>query len=296
MTQPRARVVWLLILIYAFSVASYASPPSTVNIHQEPNFTSIGTPTKISVSAFPNATSTALTLEVPENEAVTGLNLTIEPSVLHSNEIISWTGSTDWNATGATLDRINVNQSNLQMLPKKWEWDFETGPSNSPQGWTLQSGGGWSWGYDSVLGQNAGVHGGTKAIYTYNGNYPNGMSSTYWATSPVIDCSGCSGTWNLKFWKRLGVEYHYYDHAYIQVKNAQGSWVQIYSNNGGVNDGSYQQVTYNIGTHVQNNPAFQVRFGLGTTDGSVTYTGWNIDDVSIEPAGGGGGADGIALT
>lgn len=291
MTQPRARVVWLLILIYAFSVASYASPPSTVNIHQEPNFTSIGTPTKISVSAFPNATSTALTLEVPENEAVTGLNLTIEPSVLHSNEIISWTGSTDWNATGATLDRINVNQSNLQMLPKKWEWDFETGPSNSPQGWTLQSGGGWSWGYDSVLGQNAGVHGGTKAIYTYNGNYPNGMSSTYWATSPVIDCSGCSGTWNLKFWKRLGVEYHYYDHAYIQVKNAQGSWVQIYSNNGGVNDGSYQQVTYNIGTHVQNNPAFQVRFGLGTTDGSVTYTGWNIDDVSIEPAGGGGGAD-----
>ncbi len=291
MRQPTARVVWLLILIYAFSVASYASPAYTVEMQSNPSNTSIGSPTKISVSAFPNATSTALTLEVPENEAVTGLDLTIEPSVLHSNEIISWAGSTDWNATGATLDRINVNQSDLQMLPKKWEWDFETGPSNSPQGWTLQSAGGWSWGYDTSLGQNAGVHSGTKAIYTYNGNYPNGMSSTYWATSPVVDCSGCSGTWNLKFWKRLGVEYHYYDHAYIQVKNAQGNWVQIYSSSGTINDGSYQQVTYNIGNHVQNNPAFQVRFGLGTTDGSVTYTGWNIDDVSIEPAGGGGGAD-----
>ena len=291
MRQPRARAVWLLILIYAFSVASYASPAYTVEMQSNPSNTSIGSPTKISVSAFPNATSTALTLEVPENEAVTGLDLTIEPSVLHSNEIISWAGSTDWNATGATLDRINVNQSDLQMLPKKWEWDFETGPSNSPQGWTLQSAGGWSWGYDTSLGQNAGVHSGTKAIYTYNGNYPNGMSSTYWATSPVVDCSGCSGTWNLKFWKRLGVEYHYYDHAYIQVKNAQGNWVQIYSSSGTINDGSYQQVTYNIGNHVQNNPAFQVRFGLGTTDGSVTYTGWNIDDVSIEPSGGGGGAD-----
>ena len=99
MRQPTARVVWLLILIYAFSVASYASPAYTVEMQSNPSNTSIGSPTKISVSAFPNATSTALTLEVPENEAVTGLDLTIEPSVLHSNEIISWAGSTDWNAT-----------------------------------------------------------------------------------------------------------------------------------------------------------------------------------------------------
>ena len=38
--------------------------------------------------------------------------------------------------------------------------------------------------------------------------------------------------WNLEIWKRLGVEYHYYDHAYIQVKNAQGNWAQIYSSSG----------------------------------------------------------------
>ena len=50
-------------------------------------------------------------------------------------------------------------------------------------------------------------------------------------------------------------------------------------------------MTYNIASHVQNNPAFQVRFGLGTTDGSVTYTGWNVDDVSIIPAGGEGGGE-----
>jgi len=87
------------------------------------------------------------------------------------------------------------------------------------------------------------------------------------------------------------VEYHYYDHAYVQVKNPQGSWVQIYSNVGSVSDSSYQLVTHNIANYVQNNPAFQVRFGLGSTDGSVTYTGWNVDDVSISPAGGGGGGE-----
>ncbi|HJM65986.1 MAG TPA: hypothetical protein QF555_00365, partial [Candidatus Thalassarchaeaceae archaeon] len=220
MRQPQAWVVWLLILIYAFSVASYASSPSTVGLQGEPEYTSIGTPTKISVTAYPDAVSTALTLEVPENEAVTGLDLTIEPSSLHSNEIKTWAGTTDWNATGATLDRINVNQSDLQMLPKKWEWDFETGPSNSPQGWTL--GNGWLWGYDTSIGQNGGVHGGTKAIYTYNGNYPNSLGATY-ATSPVIDCGGCSGTWKLKYWKRLGIESYYYDHAQVHVKNQQGS-------------------------------------------------------------------------
>ena len=291
MTQPRARVVWLLILIYAFSVASYASPVYSTQLESEPNFTSIGTPTKISVSAYPNATSTALTLEVPENEAVTGLNLTISPAVLHSNEIISWSGSNDWNATGATLDRINVNQSDLQMLPKKWEWDFETGPSNAPQGWTL--GNGWLWGYDTSMGQSAGVHGGTKAIYTYNGNYPNNIpSSGYFATSPVIDCGGCSGNWRLKYWKKLGIESHYYDDAQVHVKDQQGAWRTVWDwNSYTTNPSSWTQMNHDISQYATGNSNLQIRFKLGRTDGSVTYTGWNVDDVSVEPTTGGGGAD-----
>jgi len=289
MRQPQARVVWLLILIYAFSVASYASTPSTVGLQGEPGYTSIGTPTKISVSAYPDAVSTALTLEVPENEAVTGLDLTIEPSTLHSNEIKTWAGTSDWNSTGATLDRINVNQSDLQMLPKKWEWDFETGPSNSPQGWTLGSG--WLWGYDTTIGQSGGVHGGTKAIYTYNGNYPNGLSATY-ATSPVIDCGGCSGTWKLKYWKRLGIESYYYDDAQVHVKNQQGNWVTVWDwNSYSTNPSSWTQMNHDISQYASGNSNLQIRFKLGSTDGSVTYTGWNVDDVSVEPDGGGGGAD-----
>ena len=244
-------------------------------------------PTTVSVQTA-NGSSSALKAEVPVSHTVESIDLSLSPGALAYSDGFSWSGESDWNASGAVLDRVNVNVSDgIQLLPQEWVWDFE----NSNHGWSLQSSGGWAWGYDSTLGVNGGVHGGTKAIYTYNGNYPNYMSGTHWATSPAIDCSGCSGTWNLQFWKRLGVEYHYYDHAYIQVKNPQGNWVQIYSSTGTINDGSFQQVTYNIANYVQNNPAFQVRFGLGSTDGSVTYTGWNVDDVSISPAGGGGGGE-----
>ena len=97
------------------------------------------------------------------------------------------------------MDGIDYNLTGLRILPMSHEWDFE----GSVQGWTLNSGGGWAHGYDSTLGSVNGVHSGTSAIYTYNGNYPNNMGGPYWATSPTIDCSSCTGTWDLKFWKRL---------------------------------------------------------------------------------------------
>ena len=81
----------------------------------------------------------------------------------------------------------------------------------------------WFWGYDSSIGQANGVTSGTKAIYTYNGNYPNNMPTTYWATSPVMNCGGCSGGWYLKFQKRLGVESSTWDRAYVSSRIRQGT-------------------------------------------------------------------------
>ena len=149
--------------------------------------------------------------------------------------------------------------------------------------WTFSGNNVWFWGYDSSIGQANGVASGTKAIYTYNGNYPNNMPTTYWATSPVMNCGGCSGGWDLKFQKRLGVESSTWDRAYVSVKNAAGNWVNVWSNSGTVNDGQYTTQTITISNYVAGNSNFQVRFGLGTTDSSVQYTGWNIDDVEILP-------------
>jgi len=286
--MPWATSLFLTLLMLGMSMAMFVQAPETaLSGAERQNEVGLNEPTSATIQ-IADGSSSALKAEVPVGHTVESIDLSLSPDTLAYSDGFSWSGVSDWNASGAQLDRINVNVSEgMQLLPQEWVWDFE----NSNHGWTLQSSGGWARGYDSTLGASNGVHGGTKAIYTYNGNYPNYMSGTHWATSPAIDCSGCSGTWNLQYWKRLGVEYHYYDHAYVQVKNPQGSWVQIYSNVGSVSDSSYQLVTHNVANYVQNNPAFQVRFGLGSTDGSVTYTGWNVDDVSISPAGGGGGGE-----
>ena len=84
--------------------------------------------------------------------------------------------------------------------------------------------------------------------------------------------------------KRLGVESASWDHAYVAVKGATGSWSTVYSS-GATSDSSFYLQTISISNYVANNPSFQVRFGIGTTDSSVTYTGWNIDDVSVMPSG-----------
>ena len=234
----------------------------------------------VDIGLGPNGISDQYTISVQDGEIVSNLSLKLSENPWPINEVTTWDEKTDW-ASGYSMDGIDYNSSGLRVLPMSYEWDFE----GSAQGWNLDTQGGWAHGYDSSLGSVNGVKSGSSAIYTYNGNYPNYMGGPYWATSPVLDCSACSGTWDLKFWKRLGVESSSYDRAYVSVKNGN-NWVNVYSNPyGTTNDNSYIQSSYDVSNYIRGNSAFQVRFGLGTTDGSVTYTGWNVDDVTLEPRG-----------
>ena len=229
----------------------------------------------------PNGMSDQFTVEVPNGEIVTDFDVKVFEEPWPINDVVTLDDKSDW-MNGDSMDGIDYNLSGLRILPMSHGWDFE----GSVQGWTLDSSGGWAHGYDSTLGSVNGVHSGASAIYTYNGNYPNYMGGPYWATSPTIDCTSCSGTWDLKFWKRLGVESSSYDRAYVAVKTTSGGWTNVYSNPyGTTSDSSYNQVSYDISNYITGNSAFQVRFGLGTTDGSVTFTGWNVDDILIEPRG-----------
>ena len=242
--------------------------------------TQMGQSNLLSIGSFPDGANSNTRLGVSDGEALQSLDLNLESARLPSSSGYSLTDALDF-STNTVYDGVDVNGSSLTILPQGWEWDFE----NSNHGWTLGSPA-WLWGYDSVLGPNNGVSSGTKAIYTYNGNYPNNIGSTIWATSPVMNCSSCSGSWELNFMKRLGVESASWDHAYVAVKGATGSWSTVYSS-GYTSDSSFYQQTISITNYVANNPSFQVRFGIGTTDSSVTYDGWNIDDVSVMPSGSG---------
>ncbi len=111
------------------------------------------------------------------------------------------------------------------------------------------------------------------------GCYQNNMSQTYWLTSPVINCANMNQC-SIEFYSHSGVESPTYDHLYIEAYNGS-NWQQVWSNTGSVNETSWTLRTYTV-NQADNNPNFRVRFGIGPTDGSVTYKGWNIDDFKVK--------------
>ncbi len=121
---------------------------------------------------------------------------------------------------------------------------------------------------------------------TSNGDYAEGISSTYWAESPSMDMSGRENV-TLRFERWLGVQGNGYDHAYIEVYDGS-SWVQIWENPDYTMYGdSWDHVSYDVSTWADGNANFQVRFGMGTTNSGSwmedgkQYCGWNIDDFSL---------------
>ncbi len=112
------------------------------------------------------------------------------------------------------------------------------------------------------------------------GDYNSGINSIYWITSPAIDCSGKFNV-ILTFYRWLGVERDLYDHAYLQVYG-NGGWQTVFENGSStIDESSWNLQTYDVSSIADDHPGFRVRFGLGTTDGSWQYCGWNIDDLSV---------------
>jgi hypothetical protein len=118
-------------------------------------------------------------------------------------------------------------------------------------------------------------------IGTYIGEcYPAGMTQTYWLTSPLIDCSNYNSC-KIDFYSFSGTESPSYDHMYIDASSdGGGTWTNIYYNTATLAESAWTIRTYPTPT-ANNSPDFKVRFGLGVTDGSIQYSGWNIDDFSV---------------
>ncbi|UCD94739.1 MAG: carboxypeptidase regulatory-like domain-containing protein, partial [Candidatus Zixiibacteriota bacterium] len=113
------------------------------------------------------------------------------------------------------------------------------------------------------------------------GDYSSSLGATYWVTSPYIDCSGFSGV-QLTFYRWLGVESGSYDRAYLQANNGS-SWITVFENGGStINESSWNPEFYDLSQYADSNPDFQIRFGIGPTDGGMNYCGWNIDDIGLQ--------------
>jgi len=179
---------------------------------------------------------------------------------------------TDCNANGVPDVCELVGQGDAILFP------FDADP-----GWATQG----QWAYGQPTG--GGTHGGDPTngytganVYGYNlaGDYPNNMTTRMYLTTTAINCAGLTNA-ELRFWRWLGVQN--LDHVGIDVSSDGTNWVSVWEYAGGVSlvPTAWTLESYDISAVANNQQTVYVRWGMGPTDASLSYPGWNIDDVEI---------------
>lgn len=148
-------------------------------------------------------------------------------------------------------------------------------------GWTCQNQ--WAWGVPmgSSGDPSSGYTGSHVTGYNLAGSYANNMPETF-CTTQAIDCSDASVV-ILGYYHWLGIESSTWDHASMRVSGNGGtSWTTIWDHDGGsVSPAGWTYSEYDISAVAAGASDVRVRWVMGTTDTSVVYCGWNIDDVSV---------------
>ena len=172
------------------------------------------------------------------------------------------------------------NSATVQVVVATGPQVIVAWPMDSDPGWTLE--GDWAWGVPAGAGgdPSSGATGSNVVGYNLNGDYTNNMSETY-ATTPSIDCSASVDT-TLRFKRWLGIESSTFDHASVQVSGGGEVWTTVYDHvEGGFQETSWSDIEIDISEVADGSSDVRIRWVMGTTDGSVTYGGWNIDDVEL---------------
>jgi len=157
-------------------------------------------------------------------------------------------------------------------------------PLDSDPGWTGEPD--WAFGQPQGTGGLTGnpdpLGGFTGAnVYGYNlaGDYPADLPERHLVTG-AMDCTHLQGV-TLKFMRWLNVDIPQYDHASLAVSNDGISFSNIWTNGFRVTDFAWTQVEYDISAVADGQATVYLRWTMGSTDSSVEYSGWNIDDVEI---------------
>lgn len=183
---------------------------------------------------------------------------------------------------GAESDESNA----LFTVENLVDVDIYTADMSSDPGWTLE--GSWAYGQPTGSGEDpSSGHTGNNVIgYNLSGDYENAMSETH-ATTPVIDCSELTNV-QLSFYRDLAVEASSYDKAAVAVSTNGTDWTPVWTHDGATfDDATWTLQTYDISNLADGQSTVYVRWTMGTTDSSVTFGGWNIDDVVVSGTGDG---------
>ncbi len=151
--------------------------------------------------------------------------------------------------------------------------DFEAGDG----GYTTEGFSSWQWGTPTSGPGTA--HSGSNVWATnLSGNHNNGEMG--YTTSPIIDLSAYTGQKTiLTWWQWLQTEQGY-DYGFVEVSNDGGSsWYLMYGWADGNVSPTWQKQSVVLDSYFTT-ANFRVRFGF-SSDGSVTYPGFYVDDVGI---------------
>ncbi len=135
-----------------------------------------------------------------------------------------------------------------------------------------------SWAYGVPTSGPGSAHSPTHAWATNLSGAYNDNEDGY-LTSPVIDLSGYAGnTVILEWWQYLQTE-SCCDHGTVEVTNDGATWTPVLGPAQGNVDMSWVKHTVILGSSYLT-ASFQIRFHF-TSDSSVTYPGWYVDDVGV---------------
>jgi murein tripeptide amidase MpaA len=185
--------------------------------------------------------------------------------------------------------KVAVHRSDLTIGEDVSDADFTIGggpqlvysfPLDTNPGWTTE--GQWAWGDPTGSGGDPHVGYTGNNVYGYNlaGQYTNNMPR-YYLTTTSLNLSNVTGA-QLRFRRWLGVQSATYDHAGIEISTNGTTWTSIWEHSGAsINDASWTLQAYDISAAADNQSTVYIRWAMGTTNNSVTYCGWNIDDIEV---------------
>ncbi len=203
----------------------------------------------------------------------TFINDTSNPSCFLSNGNDGGISISDIGSAGETLS-FRVDLGDYKPVEVRYSWTMDENPE-----WTTE--GAWAWGQPT--GSDGDPAGGSTGnmVYGYNlsGSYDLNMSEQN-LTTKAINCKNLSTT-QLRFKRWLGVEESSYDHAYLKVSTNGEKWTTIWQNTENLIENSWSNQIYDISAIADGQSTLYIRWTMGTTDDSVQYCGWNIDDVEL---------------
>jgi len=224
-----------------------------------------------------------ITVTAPEFSLQTGDNIVwicfdISESATHGNISDYTYSSNSIDLGGTTFPSTAQNPSGKGTI----EESILFNRMETTEGWTLTND--WEFGVPTGVGSGDPEipYSGNWVLATnLDGNYPSNIV-------PISPHTATSQSANAKFYQNIKLRYKrwlnidFFDKTSISVSDDNGdTWNQVWFNNSSFFDRTWQSVSHNISSYATRKENLKIRFSIDTTNTTLEYGGWNIDNFAI---------------